>query len=354
MLPPDFTHLHVHSHFTLLGGVASVEALVARAKADGFTRLALTDTNALYGAVAFSKACATADIAPILGMVVRVAIEANGDSAPDELLLLARNRDGYRSLCRLASVIQGDSQRESLARTGIAWSAVAAHRDGLCCLAGGHGSWLHRLLHAGRTADARDQIERLARAFGAEAFVALPPHASADSAVARTLRELAATVGVPVAAVQPIYCLEPAERRLLHLLAAVERNCRLDAVLSADLPGGGDSAIDLHWPTPAAMAAHYADFPEALATAAAIARSCEPCLPDGRPVWPVLPLPADQSPAAVLSEQASAGLTARYGENPVVAAAWRANSRPSPGAALHRCFCLWPISSALPARRLSP
>ena len=276
MLPPDFTHLHVHSHFSLLGGVASVEALVARAKADGYTRLALTDTNALYGAVAFSKACATAAIAPILGMVVRVAIEADGEPEPDELVLLARNRDGYRSLCRLASVIQGDSQRESLARAGMPWTAVAANRDGLCCLAGGHGSWLHRLVRAGRTTEAKEQIQRLAHAFGEEAFVALPPHAPADSAFTHALRDLAATVGVPVAAVQPIYCLEPADRRLLHLLAAVERNCRLEAVPSADLPGGDDPAVDLHWPTPAALAAHYAGFPAALATAAAIARSCEP------------------------------------------------------------------------------
>ena len=68
----NFTHLHVHSHYSLLGATASIEDLVARAKADGLSHLALTDTNALVGAVAFQRACAAAGIQPITGMVLTV------------------------------------------------------------------------------------------------------------------------------------------------------------------------------------------------------------------------------------------------------------------------------------------
>ena len=52
-LPADFTHLHVHSHYTLLGGTAAPDAPLARARADGLSALALADSNALFGAVAF-------------------------------------------------------------------------------------------------------------------------------------------------------------------------------------------------------------------------------------------------------------------------------------------------------------
>ena len=262
MLPPDFTHLHVHSHFSLLGGLASVDALVARAKADGFTRLALTDTNALYGAVAFARACATAGIAPILGMTLKVASAAAGEPDPDELVLLARNQEGYRSLCRIASALQGDPQREQLVRAGLGWEVVAEHHAGLVCLAGGQRGRLHRLLRAGRLEQARDQIQLLAHTFGDETFLVLPPHAPADRHYASALFDLAVSVGVPVAAVQPIYCLAPADRRLLHLLAAVERNCRLEAVSPADLPGGDDRAVEVHWPAPRTLETQYADFPE--------------------------------------------------------------------------------------------
>ncbi|MDW8270091.1 MAG: PHP domain-containing protein, partial [Anaerolineae bacterium] len=70
---PGFVHLHVHSHFTLLGGTAAVEALAARAAAEGMSHLALTDTHALYGAVAFARACRQLGVQPIIGMEALVA-----------------------------------------------------------------------------------------------------------------------------------------------------------------------------------------------------------------------------------------------------------------------------------------
>ena len=96
-----FTHLHVHSHYTLLGGTAPVAELAARAAAEGLSHLALTDTNALYGAVAFDRACRAAGVNPILGMTATVAPpdEQMGPAAsPGRLVLLATGPAGYRSL----------------------------------------------------------------------------------------------------------------------------------------------------------------------------------------------------------------------------------------------------------------
>ena len=67
-----FSHLEVHSHFTLLGATPSVPELAARAREDGLTHLALTDTNALYGAVAFDRTCREVGIQPIIGMTLAV------------------------------------------------------------------------------------------------------------------------------------------------------------------------------------------------------------------------------------------------------------------------------------------
>ncbi|MBN1583730.1 MAG: PHP domain-containing protein, partial [Anaerolineae bacterium] len=67
-------HLHVHSQYTLLGSTASIEDLVDRAAGDGMRCLALTDTCALYGAVAFAKQCHEVGIQPIVGMAMTVAL----------------------------------------------------------------------------------------------------------------------------------------------------------------------------------------------------------------------------------------------------------------------------------------
>ena len=88
-IPSTFTHLRVHSHYTLLGSTVSIPALVERARADGLKHLALTDTNALYGAVSFARACRSANIQPILGMTVHVQLKQLATPITGELVLLA-------------------------------------------------------------------------------------------------------------------------------------------------------------------------------------------------------------------------------------------------------------------------
>jgi DNA polymerase III subunit alpha len=93
--PNDFTHLHVHSEFSLLDGLGRISDLVGEASALGFDSLAITDHGALYGAVAFYQACQQAQIKPIIGVETYVARrsmtdrEGGKDSQPYHLILLA-------------------------------------------------------------------------------------------------------------------------------------------------------------------------------------------------------------------------------------------------------------------------
>ena len=66
------------------------------------------------------------------------------------LVLLAKNARGYRSLCYIASWLQGDPRRETRLRQGLAWELLAEHREGLLCIEGGQSGWLFNLLRAGR------------------------------------------------------------------------------------------------------------------------------------------------------------------------------------------------------------
>ena len=238
-----FTHLEVHSHYTLLGATASAPELVARGQADGLTRLALTDTNALYGAVAFDRACRAAGIQPIIGMTVTVltpgpspvatgegssSVTGEGRSAAaGHLVLLAINRAGYRSLCRLSSLIQGRPDREAVAARGLAWDEIAAHREGLICLSGGRMGWIERCLRAGDVSAAQLYAGRLAGIFEENACLALEIHTPADEAIAAEVVALGRRLGLPAAAVQPVYCLSAEDAPKLRLLAAIRENRRL-------------------------------------------------------------------------------------------------------------------------------
>lgn len=313
-----FTHLHVHSTYTLLGATASVRALTVRAAKAGMTHLALTDTNVLYGAVAFSQACRRAEIQPIMGMVLTVRPPAlpDDDVTPDQLVLLATGVTGYRSLCRLSSALQSQPDRETLVKAGVAWETLKAQRAGLICIAGGRHSRLDAWLRTGQTQAANIYLGRLAGLFEEQLYLALELHAPADQELARHVNGLGRRFGLPTVAVQPVYCLDPAERARLRLLAAVDHNCHLDAVPATALPAGDDSTVDLHWLDPATMAERFAAFPAALAATQTIADQCEPALPDGRPIWPALTLPTGATPNEHLTTLATTGLRQQYGATP--------------------------------------
>lgn len=104
-----FTHLHVHSEYSLLDGMCRIKELPKRAKELGQTALALTDHGVMYGAVDFFKACRSEGIKPIIGCEVYTAQNrldhsgGRGENETNHLVLLCRNEQGYKNLIRIVS-----------------------------------------------------------------------------------------------------------------------------------------------------------------------------------------------------------------------------------------------------------
>ncbi len=104
--------LRVHSHWSLLAGVPSIEEIVAHAQEAQLPALALTDVNALYGAIEFVQRCRAAQVQPILG--VDFTFETD-----HSLTLLAQNMNGYANLCRLVTRLQAAADREAALARGL-------------------------------------------------------------------------------------------------------------------------------------------------------------------------------------------------------------------------------------------
>ncbi|MCA9969278.1 MAG: PHP domain-containing protein, partial [Anaerolineales bacterium] len=279
-----FAHLRVHSHYSLLEATAAVPALVARAAAAGCRALALTDSNALYGAVAFSRACRAAGIRPIIGMTLAVAAppDALPDDrpAPGQLVLLAANSGGYRNLCRLSACLQAHPDREARLRQGVSWEALRDAADGLICIEAGAEGWLARALRAGQRQAAARYASRLGAIFAERCYLGLTLAQLDDPAALRALVQLGGRFGIRPVAAQPITCLTPEEDALRPLLAAMAQNGRV-----ADVP---PFPYPTHWIEPEEITARFADLPEALTAVRDIAQACGDCLPDGAPIWPAL------------------------------------------------------------------
>ena len=109
---PDFVHLHVHTQYSLLDGAIRIDDLLERATDFGMQALAVTDHGTMFGAVEFYQKAIKAGIKPIIGCEIYVAPRSRFDKTPmdnkelSHLILLVKDQEGYRNLCKLATAAQ--------------------------------------------------------------------------------------------------------------------------------------------------------------------------------------------------------------------------------------------------------
>ncbi|MEM7334567.1 MAG: DNA polymerase III subunit alpha [Chloroflexota bacterium] len=308
----NFTHLHVHSQFSLLEGHISIDQLVQQGVANGVNALALTDTHALYGAVAFHQACTAVSIKPIIGMSVWVKSPVT-DAMPLEgegqLVLLATGPEGYRSLCKLSSFLQTGEPK-----TAVSWQALSPFKEGLIGIDAAHAGWTSRYLTAGQPQAASRFVSFLGGLFEENGYLGMALNSDTDLQLADDIIKVGSRFGVQAVALQSTYCLKPEDQATLKLLAAIDENCLLEEVPPSRLPTHHHQEV--HWLTPHEVTIRFEAFPEALAAVEKIVAQCKSALPDGRPIWPKLSLPEAQTEAHFLREQAQKGLTKLYGRSP--------------------------------------
>src|SRR5439155_3734565 len=147
-----YTHLHLHTEYSLLDGLTRIPALMDRVKELGQEAVAMTDHGAMYGAIDFYKEAKARGIKPIIGVEAYVApgsrlTRENGDKQPFHLTLLARNKTGYRNLLKLvtSSHLEGYYYKPRMDR-----DIMEKYGEGIIALSGGPSAEIHRLIPVGR------------------------------------------------------------------------------------------------------------------------------------------------------------------------------------------------------------
>jgi DNA polymerase III alpha subunit len=295
-----FTHLHVHSHYSLLEGTASPAALVERAVQCRLPALALTDHNGLYGMVPFVQAAQAAGVQPLLGLELDLA-------TGDRLVLLAQDMAGYRNLCRLSSHVLLQPPRAGR-RSGCPLEVLQAHHAGLLALSGGRASLLAQYARQGQWHQASRLLGAYATLFGPDNFfMELVLHDPTDAPVIQELVGLADELGVPVVATDDTLGAGPQDLPTAELLDAL----RTRTTLAAPHPDK-TAHPERYLKTPAHMERLFAGWPQALAHTGFIARRCAVELPLGPRRFPGVTLPRGETPFSQLWKLAFAGATRRY------------------------------------------
>lgn len=268
--------LAVRSHYSLMRGTASPGALCRAARERGFSHIALTDTNNLYGLWPFLKACTREKLTPIVGA------EVDEPDSDRRAVCLVQNEDGYRNLCRLLTRRSQDDDFDLL-------KSVAEKSRGLVVL----------------TSDL-DLLEGWHDA-GVEVFAALPRRPS--DAVGEIIKS-AARLGRPAVAVPDSYFLEPGDFEVHCLLRAIDLNTSLSRLADSD-PALPDAWLASAWE----YEERFEMFPETITAGYSLAERLSFRGPDASTVMPPWEDAQGRCANEVLRQEAYAGARDVYGHD---------------------------------------
>jgi DNA polymerase III subunit alpha len=311
--PNDFTHLHVHSEFSLLDGLGRITDLVDSAAQQGFDSLAITDHGALYGAVGFYQACVNKGIKPIIGVETYVARrsmtekEGKADAQPFHLILLAKDDVGYRNLCRLVTDAHVDGyyykpriDREHLAR----------YSEGLVGLSACLGGEVARALEVDDWELARSVASQYGEILGpGNFFLELQDHGLPEQRVLNEkLLRLAPETGLPLVVTNDLHYVHEVQADAHDVLLCVGTGNNIDTPNRMKF-----ETRDFWLKSASQMAALFTDQPDAIRNTRLISEMTDVKLPIGNLRIPNFPVPAGETAESWLRKECERGLERRYG-----------------------------------------
>ncbi len=307
---PKFVHLHVHSHYSLLDGLAKIDDLVLRAKTLSMESIALTDHGNLYGAIEFYKKTRAAGIKPILGVETYLAPNGRLNKQPrvDEkrfhLILIAKNEKGWRNLIKLVTKanLEGFYYKPRIDK-----ELLAEHAEGLICLSGCYSGEIAKLITSGKSEEAESAAKWYRSIFGEDFYLEIQPHAIE---LHKPTHELGKKLGIKLVGTQDIHYVNPDDKTAHEILLAVQTNTKLDDEDRLSL-----KQYDLSLQPEERMIELFQDIPEAVQSTLEIAEKCNLTLELGKTRIPKFILPEEEkSPFEYLKKLVAERTYNRYPE----------------------------------------
>ena len=318
-----FTHLHVHSQYSILDGAASIESLVQKAKADDMKAVALTDHGTMFGIKEFHMACKRLGLKPILGCETYVASRSmedrsgKEDRSGDHLVLLAKNKTGYHNLIKLVTLANMEG---FYYKPRIDKPLLQQHSEGLIVTSACLGGEIPSLLNEGRIKEAEEALKWYLEVFGEDFYLELQRHPSElpelrmevydrQVVVNEKILELARTYGVKVVATNDVHFTDAADADAHDLLICLNTGKDLDD------PNRMRYTKQEWFKTTREMNELFSDLPESLANTGEIVKKVSLYELDEDPIMPVFPIPAEFGDEADFKEKFSEeSLLEEFGE----------------------------------------
>lgn len=310
----SFTHLHVHSGYSLLDGSASIKELIQRTKELGMDSIAITDHGVMFGAIDFYKEAKKQGIKPIIGCEVYVAHRSrfdkeNIDSRSTHLVLLAENMTGYENLIKLVSAghLEGFYRRPR-----IDLDILREHSEGIiglsACLAGG----VSRLILQDQYQQAKEVALLYEEILGKNNFyLEMQDHGiSEQKTVNQQMLRLSKETGIPLVVTNDIHYIYPEDAEAHEILLCIQTGKTMDDPTRMVYEGG-----QFFVKSPEEMEKLFPYAKEALANTSKIADRCNLEFTFNELKLPEYDVPEGYTATQYLKKLCYEGLEERY--NPV-------------------------------------
>ena len=228
-----FTHLHVHSEYSLLDGMSKINKAPEYVKSLGMDSLAITDHGVMFGIIDFYKSCKKSGIKPIIGCEVYVAPRTRFDKDPDRdrnmnhLILLAENMIGYKNLTKLVSAAFTEG---FYFKPRVDKELLREHSEGIICLSACLAGAIPRKILNGDYSGAKAEALELRDIFGKDNFyLEIQNHfLDDDKPATQGLVKLAEEIGAPLVATNDAHYIKRSDAKAHDVLLAIQTGSTVD------------------------------------------------------------------------------------------------------------------------------
>jgi DNA polymerase III subunit alpha len=286
-----FSHLHTHSHYSLLNALPKIPDLVKAAKKYDMPALALTDNGNMYATIEFYKECKKEGIKPIIGVDAYVALRGRKDKESidkrrSRLILLAKNNIGYKNLIKIVTLshLEGFYYKPRVDR-----ELLEKYCEGIIAIAPALGSDITNALRISDHEKVNERLDFYKKTFGNDFYLEITNHPELENhdTLMNDLKKLSKEKKVPLVAAHEVYYMTPDDRKARQTLLSVQSN--------NDPSDRGENDEDFSFITPEQAEKSFKDTPEALESIQKIVDKCDLKITLGSWVFPAIEAPAGKT-----------------------------------------------------------
>lgn len=309
-----FTHLHLHTEYSLLDATIRISDLVGKLQASGMNACAVTDHGNMYGIFKFQDAMKSAGLKPIIGCEIYIAPrsmqekEYGIDNNYFHLVVLAKNYQGYKNLMKIVSVSNMDG---FYYRPRIDFETLSKYSDGLIALSACLAGPVARPIMQNNVKLAKENAERYARLFKDNFYIEIQKNGMEEQDTTNVeLIRIAKELNLPLVATCDAHYLNKEDAQIQEILWCISDGYTMEDPKRRRMPTN-----EFYVKTPEEMELLFKDIPEAIANTAKIADEIEVFdITFQRVETPYLDLPKGMTAKSYLKEITYEGAKKKYGD----------------------------------------